>query len=75
MSSEVYSTCLSVCLSAHVILAVRAIKCIMKDTIMLSDRFVAILKWHFTLNCFIRKLEHFVLTSAGAAIFSINFWP
>ena len=34
-----------VCLSAHVILAVRAIRSIMKDAIVLSVRFTAILKW------------------------------
>ena len=38
---------LSVCLSAHAILAVRAIKSITKDTIVLSIRFAAILKWRF----------------------------
>ena len=42
------SVCLSVCLSGHAILAVRAIKSIMKDTIVLSVRFVAILKWRFS---------------------------
>ena len=62
--------CVCVCLSAHAILAVRAIKSIMKDTIVLSIRFAAILKWRFSLNCLIQKLEHFLLTSAGAAIFS-----
>ena len=36
-----------VCLSAHAILAVRAIKSITKDTIVLSIRFSAILKWRF----------------------------
>ena len=52
MRSEGYSSCLvcvSVCLSAHAILAVRAIKstctCITKDTIVLSVRFAAIIKW------------------------------
>ena len=63
--------CVSVCLSVrHAILAVRSTKSIMKDTIVLSVRFVAILKWHFPLNCLIRKLERHLLTSAGAAIFS-----
>ena len=38
----------SVCLSGHAILAVRAIKSIMKDTIVLSIRFAAILKWRFS---------------------------
>ena len=59
-----------VCLSEHAILAVRAIRSIKKDAIVLSVRFVAILKWRFSLNCLIRKLEHFSLTSAGVAIFS-----
>ena len=40
--------CMSVCLSAHAILAVRVIKSIMKDTIILSIRFGAILTWHFS---------------------------
>ena len=73
MCSEGYSSCLvcvSVCLSAHAILAVRAIKSITKDTIVLSIRFAAILKRRFSLNCLIRKLERFTLTSAGEAIFS-----
>ena len=68
MRSEDYSSslvcvsvCLYVCLSAHAILAVRAIKGITKDTIVLSIRFPAILKWHFSLNCLIQKLEHFYL--------------
>ena len=39
--------CMYVCLSEHAILAVRAIKSITKDTIMLSVRFAAILKWRF----------------------------
>ena len=64
------SFCLSVCLSAHAILAVRATKSITKDTIVLSVRFAAILKWRFSLNCLIRKLESLLLTLAGAAIFS-----
>ena len=62
--------CVSVRVSAHAILAVRATKSITKDTIVLSVRFAAILKWRFSLNCLIRKLEHLLLTSAGAAIFS-----
>ena len=61
--------CVSVCLSAHAILAVRATKSITKDTIMLSVRFAAILKLRFSLNCLIRKLERLLLTSVGAAIF------
>ena len=62
--------CLYVCLSAHAILAVHAIRSITKDAIVLSVRFAAILKWRFPLNCLIRKLERLLLTSAGAAIFS-----
>ena len=42
------SFCLSVCLSTHAILAVRATKSITKDTIVLSVRFAAILKWCFS---------------------------
>ena len=53
------------CLSAHDILAVRAIKNITKDTIALTVRFAAILKWHFSLNCLIRKLERFYLPRQG----------
>ena len=51
--------CVCVCLSAHAILVVRAIKSITKDTI--SVRLAAILKWRFSLNCLIRKLERFLL--------------
>ena len=36
-----------VCLSTHAILAVRAIKSIIKDTIVLSIKFAAIFKWCF----------------------------
>ena len=43
-----HSVCHSVSLSGHTILAVRAIKSIMKDTIVLSVRFAAILKWRFS---------------------------
>ena len=57
--------CLSVCHSAYAILAVRAIKSIMKDTIILSIRFAAILKWRFSLNCLILNLEGFLLTRQG----------
>ena len=64
------SVCMYVCLSEHAILAVRAIRSVTKDAIVLSVRFAAILKRHFSLNCLIRKLEHLLLTSAGAAIFS-----
>ena len=69
-------SCVCVCLyvgmsvRTHAILAVRATKSITKDTIVLSVRFVAILKWRFSLNCLIRKLERLLLTSAEAAIFS-----
>ena len=62
--------CMYVCLSEHTILAVRAVRSITKDAIVLSVRFAAILKRRFSLNCLIRKLERFSLTSAGAAIFS-----
>ena len=72
MRSEGYHSCLvcvCVCLSAHTILAVRAIKSITIDTIVLSVIFAAILKWRFSLNSLIRKLECFLLTSAEVAIF------
>ena len=49
--------CMYVCLSEHAILAVRAIRSITKDAIVLSVRFAAILKRRFSLNCLIRKLE------------------
>ena len=62
--------CVCVCLSEHAILAVRAVRSITKDAIVLSVRYAAILKRRFSLNCLIRKLERFSLTSAGAAIFS-----
>ena len=39
--------CVCVCLSEHAILAVRAIRSITKDAIVLSVRFAAILKWNF----------------------------
>ena len=54
-----------VCLSEHAILAVHAIRSITKDAIVLSVRFAAILKRRFSLNCLIRKVECFSLTSAG----------
>ena len=47
MGREGYSSCLVcmyVCLSAHAILAVRAIRSITKDAIVLRVRFAAILK-------------------------------
>ena len=62
--------CVSVFLSAHGILAVRTIKSITRDTIVLSVRFAAIFKRCFSLNCLIRKLERLLLSSARAAIFS-----
>ena len=40
--------CVSICLSEHAILAVRAIRSIMKDAIVLSVRFAAILKRRFS---------------------------
>ena len=45
-------------------------KSIMTDTIMLNIRFAAILNWCFSENYLIRKLERFLLTSVGVAIFS-----
>ena len=41
------SVCMYVCPSEHAILAVRAIRSITKDAIVLSVRFAAILKWRF----------------------------
>ena len=41
----VLCVCRSVCLSTHTIMAVRVIKSIMKDSIMLSVRFAAISIW------------------------------
>ena len=40
--------CVSVCLSEHAILAVRAVRSITKDAIMLNVRFAAILKRRFS---------------------------
>ena len=40
--------CMYVCLSAHAILAVREIRSITKDAIVLSVRFAAISKWRFS---------------------------
>ena len=69
MYSEGYSSCLvclRVCLSAHAILAVRTIKSITKDTIVLSIRFAAILKLEFFLKLSYSKVRAFFLfTSAG----------
>ena len=42
------SVCMYVCLSEHAILAVRAIRSITKDAIVLSVRFAAILKKRFS---------------------------
>ena len=42
------SVCLYVCLSEHAILAVRAVRSITKDAIVLSVRFAAILKRRFS---------------------------
>ena len=48
MRREGYSSCLvCVCMSEHAILAVRAIRNITKDAIVLSVRFAAMLKWRF----------------------------
>ena len=40
--------CMYVCLSEHAILAVRAVRSITKDAIVLSVRFAAILKRRFS---------------------------
>ena len=58
------SVCLYVCLSEHAILAVRAIRSITNDAIVLSIIFAAILKRRFSYNCLIQKLQRFSLTSA-----------
>ena len=42
------SVCMYVCLSEHAILAVRAVRSITKDAIVLSVRFAAILKRRFS---------------------------
>ena len=42
------SVCMYVCLSEHAILAVRAIRSIMKDAIVLRVRFAAIIKRRFS---------------------------
>ena len=42
------SVCMYVCLSEHAILAVRAVRSITKDAILLSVRFAAILKRRFS---------------------------
>ena len=44
----VLCVCLSVCMSEHAILAVRAVRSITKDAIVLSVRFAAILKRRFS---------------------------
>ena len=58
--------------SEHAILAVRAIRSITKDAIVLSVRFAAILilKKAFFLKLSYSKVRRFSLTSAGATIFS-----
>ena len=48
--------CVSVCLSEHAILAVRTIRSITKDAIVLSVRFAAILKRRF-LKLFYSKVK------------------
>ena len=53
------SVCLYVCLSEHAILAVRAIRSIMKDAIMLSVRFAAILKRRVFFNLSYSKVRAF----------------
>ena len=57
--------CLSVCLSAHAILAVRTIKSIMKDNYRAKYQIFGRLKRRFSLNCLIRKLEHFTYLGRG----------
>ena len=71
MHSEGYSSCLVcvLCLSGHVILAARAIKSIMKDTIVLHQ-ICAILKWCFFLKFSYSKVRAFLLTLARVANFS-----
>ena len=51
--------CMSVCLSEHAILAVRAIRSITKDAIVLSVRFAAILKRFFFLKLSYSKVSVF----------------
>ena len=57
--------CMYVCLSAHAILVVHAIRSITKDAIVLSVRFAAILKWHFSKKLSIRKLERLTYLGRG----------
>ena len=52
-------SCVSVCLSAHAILSVRAIKSITKETIVLSVRFAAILKKVFFFKLSYSKVRVF----------------
>ena len=66
MRREGYSSCLAcvsvcmyVCLSEHAILAVRAVRSITKDAIMLSVRFAAILKRRFLLKLSYSKVRAF----------------
>ena len=70
MRREGYSSCLmcvcvSVCLSAHAILAVRAIRSITKDAIVLSIRFAAILKMAFFLKWSYSKVSGFYSPRQG----------
>ena len=64
-----------VCLSAHAILAVCMVKSIMKDTIVLSVRFAAILKWRFSLTYLIRKLERFFTYLGISDHFLVDAYP
>ena len=62
MRREGYSSCLVcvcvyVCLSAHAILAVRAIRSITRNAIVLSVRFAAILKLCFPLKLSYSKVR------------------
>ena len=62
MRSEGYSSravCMYVCLSEHAILAVRAVRSITKDAIVLSVRFAAIFKKAFFLKLSYSKVRAF----------------
>ena len=63
------SVCLSLCLSGHAILAVRAIKSIMKDY-RVKHQICGNIKKVFSLKLSYSKVRTFSLTSAGAAILS-----
>ena len=70
MSTVVVSCiCLSVCLSGHAILAARAIKSIIKDIILLSIKFAAILKMAFFL---INKINYNTIINNISALFSLT---